>query len=61
MSRNIYAVGWLSPGSRKGVTLSVGLVGGGLVARTIIGSFRPARTGREGQHEEDNQTKRAKT
>jgi hypothetical protein len=42
MSRNIYAVGRLSPGSRKGITLSVGLVGEGLVARTIIGSFQAA-------------------
>jgi hypothetical protein len=30
------------PGSRKVVTLTVGLAGDGLVARTIIGSFRPA-------------------
>ena len=30
------------PGSHKVVTLSVGLAGDGLVARTIIGSFRPA-------------------
>ncbi len=30
------------PGSHKVVTLTVGLAGDGLVARTIIGSFRPA-------------------